>query len=179
MPSDEMNADTTSSEEVDRERIRALGQMIRQKRITERLTLEQASTESRISAPTLSRLERQATSDSKSNKGFIMPDTRTIAAVVQWLGVSLGEALEVGTSPSKEQVAEPHMTDHVGTPEKVEAYLRADRNLNPQTAAMIAQMFRAAYEQGIKLSEGQSTTNQSQGRNTDTSYDEQKNIDDG
>ncbi|MEN9935865.1 MAG: hypothetical protein RLZZ387_2444 [Chloroflexota bacterium] len=42
------------------------------------------------------------------------------------------------------------------TPEVVEAFLRADRNLNARTAGMLADMFRLAYQQYAQLSESTS-----------------------
>ena len=36
---------------------------------------------------------------------------------------------------------------HESTPEIVEAHLRADRNLSPETADALSQLFRVAYSQ--------------------------------
>jgi hypothetical protein len=41
------------------------------------------------------------------------------------------------------------------TPDAVELHLRADKNLNPQTAVALAKMFRAAYDElAGKMSKG-------------------------
>jgi hypothetical protein len=39
---------------------------------------------------------------------------------------------------------------HESTPEIVEAHLRADRNLSPETADALSQLFRVAYSQFSK-----------------------------
>jgi hypothetical protein len=38
------------------------------------------------------------------------------------------------------------------TPEAVELYLRADKNLNQRTAALLSEMFKAAYQKLAKES---------------------------
>jgi transcriptional regulator with XRE-family HTH domain len=128
-------------------KVRALGHMVQRKRTADRLTLAQAADQSGVSAPTLSRLERLGTT--KAMKGPI-PDTRTLTLVAQWLGVSLEEALEGG--PKRPQVGNPNIQEGGSTPEIVRAHLRADRNLDSTTAAMLAQMFELAYKQYSQLS---------------------------
>lgn len=128
-------------------KVRALGHMVQRKRVADRLTLAQAADQSGVSAPTLSRLERLGTT--KTTKGPI-PDTRTLTLVAQWLGVSLEEALEGG--PKRPEATNPNIPEVGSTPEIVRAHLRADRNLDPTTAAMLAQMFDLAYDQYSKLS---------------------------
>lgn len=142
----------------DADRIRVLGRRIQQKRVKERLTLERAAEQSGISAATLSRLERQ--SGMKTSKRFITPDTRTIAALSRWLGESLDAMIEgaPSTVPSiPSRAVEGEVVDGSGTnlPETVEVYLRADRNLSPEAAEMLAEMFRLAYQQYSRLSETQ------------------------
>jgi len=142
----------------DAERIRSLGRRIQQKRVAERLTLEQAAEQSGVSAATLSRLERQA--GMKTTKRFITPDTRTISALVRWMGESLNTMLETPTlaaPPVPSHIVEGEGIGGLGmnTPEAVEVYLRADRNLSPEVASMLAKMFRLAYEQYSRLSESQ------------------------
>lgn len=77
-----------------------------------------------ISASTLSRVER----------GDI-PDLDTFVRLCRWLGVSTEEFL--GTQSKGEQRP---------TPEIIEAHLRADRMLNPKTAAALARLVRETYE---------------------------------
>lgn len=127
-------------------KVRALGHLVQRKRVSDRLTLAQAAEQSGVSAPTLSRLERLATR--KSNSGPI-PDTRTLTAVARWLNVSLDEALEGGpTKPDNN----PDIPKGGSTPEIVKAHLRADRNLSPTTAAMLAQTFETLYDHYARLS---------------------------
>lgn len=129
------------------EKVRVLGDMVQRKRVSERLTLAQAAEASHVSAPTLSRLERLATT--KMTTGPI-PDTRTLTLVAQWLGVSLEEALDGG--PKRPDTKNLDIPKGGSTPEIVRAHLRADRNLDPKTAAMLAEMFALAYEQYSQLS---------------------------
>jgi hypothetical protein len=74
-----------------------------------------------------------------------MPDTRTLAVITRWLGVSLERIMDLGVSsvPAHQIVHEAGES----TPDIVEAHLRADRNLDAKTAAALGRIFRAAYEQ--------------------------------
>jgi transcriptional regulator with XRE-family HTH domain len=150
-----------SIEQANRERVRALGKLLQQKRVSERLSLQRAFEQSGVSAATLSRLERQATMKTNSGSSFITPDMRTITALVHWLGISLDDLIE-GTLP-KFVVSTPTIregtvdvagaTHGASIPEIVEAHLRADRNLSPQAAANLAIMFDLAYRQYAQMSE--------------------------
>src|SRR5262245_52096454 len=74
-------------------RLEDLGELISTKRRSERLTLEQASTQSGVSPATLSRLERQGQlrDDMLSSERLqYAPDTRTLARLTRWLGVGIG-----------------------------------------------------------------------------------------
>lgn len=114
-------------------KIKDLGKLVREKRKANKLTLEDVAHRIGISAATLSRLERQ---NMNTNALNMTPDTRTIAAVASWLGVSVE-----GFSGINEQFAKNN------TPDLVEAHLRADRNLDPEAAEKLGMMFRLAYEQ--------------------------------
>lgn len=115
-----------------------LGRLIKEKRMAESLTLAAAAKQSGVSAPTLSRLERQY----KDGHKAMVPDTNTLTALTQWLGVSVEQMLTIHQS-------EPMQED---TPEIVKAHLRADRNLNPEAAEALGEMFRLAYDQFSKAS---------------------------
>ncbi len=117
-------------------KIKNLGKLVRGKRRANKLTLEQVAEKTGISAATLSRLERQYTN---TNTPSITPDTRTVTAVASWLGVSIE-----GFSRVEEELIQK------STPDVVEAHLRADRNLNPESAETLGIMFRLAYEQFAK-----------------------------
>jgi transcriptional regulator with XRE-family HTH domain len=114
--------------------VKELGRLIHIKRTAEGLTLEQASEKSRVSAPTLSRLERY---HKMKTSPSIIPDTSTLAALAAWLKVPVELLMD-----SKLQTA-----DQVAMPELVALHLRADRNLDPEAAERLSDMFRLAYEQ--------------------------------
>ena len=74
-----------------------------------------------------------------------MPDTRTLTALTQWLGVSVEQMLGID-KPSQSPLS---------TPDMVKAHLRADRNLNSEAAEALSEVFRLAYTQ---FSKSNSTT---------------------
>lgn len=117
-----------------------LGRLIRQKRRTDQLTLQEAAEQSGVSPATLSRLERRSNVGA-GGKSVPTPDVRTLDAVTRWLGVALSGTgfAPTASSPSVMTLA----ADSV--PNAVEAHLRADRNLDPKTAEELAQMFRNIY----------------------------------
>lgn len=121
---------------------RDLSSMIRRKRKHEGLTLAAAARQSGVSAATLSRLERWAPVD-ESGREMPTPDTRTLSAVADWLGVAVVDA---GFAPVE-------VSGDAPVPSVVEAHLRADRNLDPGTAALLARMFRAAYAEATRNSQ--------------------------
>lgn len=132
-------------------RIEDLGGLIQEKRRAERLTLAAAAEQSGVSAPTLSRLERQYKEEGK----IIEPDTRTLAALTQWLGVSVEQMLTIDTPP----------VTQLSTPEVVKAHLRADRRLNPEAAENLAALFQIAYDQFAKpTNTGSDGTNDKAGK---------------
>lgn len=132
-------------------RIEDLGGLIQEKRRAERLTLAAAAEQSGVSAPTLSRLERQHKEEGK----IIEPDTRTLAALTQWLGVSVEQMLTMDTPPATQP----------STPEVVKAHLRADRKLNPEAAEKLATLFQLAYDQFAKpTNTGSEGTNDKAGK---------------
>ncbi len=134
-------------------RIERLGQLIRAKRKEDGLTLEQAAEQSGVSAPTLSRLERwKAPSASpahdEAKKGSPEPDTRTLAAISHWLGVSLDSIVA--------QSSTPHRRMGESVPDVITAHLRADRNLSSEAAEALSNMFRVAYQQFAASPSGKS-----------------------
>jgi transcriptional regulator with XRE-family HTH domain len=131
-------------------RLEDLGWLIRAKRHTEGLTLEQAARQSGVSSATLSRLERQwAHGVDGDFKKPSVPDTRTLAALARWLRVALDRVVEVASPPPTHEVVH---REGESVPDMVEAHLRADRNLDEATAAALARTFRVAYEQFARLS---------------------------
>ncbi|MBI4494722.1 MAG: helix-turn-helix transcriptional regulator [Chloroflexi bacterium] len=119
-----------------------LARLVREKRAREGLSLEQVARVTGVSAATLSRWERQRTD----------ADPHKLAVVARWLGVELDPKAAPTPLPLPDPMPHP---EGAGTVEMIEAHLRADRNLDPKTAAALARMVRAAYEQfaGTQTSE--------------------------
>jgi transcriptional regulator with XRE-family HTH domain len=96
------------------------------------LGVRQAAKAAGISAATFSRLGRGLST--------ALPDVATLTKLANWLGVSVGELL--GSNPISES------TLHQNTiPEIVEVHLRADKNLSPETANALAEMFKSLYKE--------------------------------
>ena len=114
-----------------------LGRAIRRKREELGLSLRDVADETGVSASTLSRIEN----------GTGKPDADNIARLTGWLDMPMervmgGRKTEEGTDASA-VVYFPHEA----TPDIVEAHLRADRNLTPETAKALSELFRVAYQQ--------------------------------
>jgi transcriptional regulator with XRE-family HTH domain len=110
-----------------------LGQYIKRKRESERLSLRAVARLTQVSASTLSRIEN----------GTGVPDTPTLARIARWLNVPL-ERVVTGKSSSEDPVV---YYPQESVPDIVEAHLRADPNLTPETARALAELFRVAYNQ--------------------------------
>ena len=114
-----------------------LGELVKRQRQRSKQSLREVATTTRVSASTLSRVEN----------GVGTPDSATLARLAQWLGVPL-ERLMTGSLLAEPDAAEPvvyYPTE--STPSIVEAHLRADKNLQPETAKALAELFRVAYNQ--------------------------------
>jgi transcriptional regulator with XRE-family HTH domain len=113
-----------------------LGSAIRRRREQHGLSLRDVADETGVSASTLSRIEN----------GTGKPDADNIARLAAWLDMPIERVMHHGTratSDPKPVVYYPHES----TPEIVEAHLRADRHLTPQTARALSELFRVAYAQ--------------------------------
>ncbi|MCB9137585.1 MAG: helix-turn-helix transcriptional regulator [Caldilineaceae bacterium] len=121
--------------------LKGLGRQIYAKRVAEKLTLQQAAKQAGVSAATLSRLERLARGKGKTDS---IPDTKTLNAVANWLNVSIDQVWMSGNGAQASVSPYPRGTS---LPDIVEAYLRADRNLEPDDAAALGKMFRTIYQQ--------------------------------
>ncbi|CDM66651.1 helix-turn-helix domain-containing protein [Pyrinomonas methylaliphatogenes] len=108
-----------------------LGRAIRRKREELGLSLRDVANETGVSASTLSRIEN----------GTGKPDTESIARLSKWLNMPV-ERIILG-----EGAAPVVYFPQEATPDIVEAHLRADRNLTPETAQALAELFRVAYAQ--------------------------------
>jgi len=113
-----------------------LGSAVRRRREQQGLSLRDVAEETGVSASTLSRIEN----------GTGKPDADNIARLAAWLDMPIERVMHSGhrsaTDP-KPVVYYPHES----TPEIVEAHLRADRQLSPETAKALSELFRVAYKQ--------------------------------
>lgn len=113
-----------------------LGRAIRRRREELGLSLRDVATLTAVSASTLSRIEN----------GTGKPDADNIARLTSWLDVPMERILS-GRHPQSEATNAVVYYPQEPTPEIVEAHLRADRNLTPETAAALSELFRVAYTQ--------------------------------
>ncbi len=115
-----------------------LGRAIKRKREGLGLSLRDVATETQVSASTLSRIEN----------GTGKPDADNIARLTNWLDMPVDRVMR---KTQKSDAVEPVIYyPHESTPEIIEAHLRADRNLTPETARALSEMFRVAYTQFSK-----------------------------
>jgi len=108
-----------------------LGRAIRRRREQLGLSLRDVANETGVSASTLSRIEN----------GTGTPDTDNIARLTRWLNMPVERIM------SGEEAKPVVYFPQEATPDIVEAHLRADRNLTPETAQALAELFRVAYAQ--------------------------------
>jgi transcriptional regulator with XRE-family HTH domain len=113
-----------------------LGRAVKRRREELGLSLRDVASETGVSASTLSRIEN----------GTGKPDADNIARLTTWLDVPMERILGGRQSDSQEGKPVVYFAREP-TPEIVEAHLRADRNLTPETAAALSELFRVAYAQ--------------------------------
>jgi len=113
-----------------------LGRAIRRRREERKQSLRDVADETGVSASTLSRIEN----------GTGKPDADNIARLVSWLDMPM-ERILAGRSSDSQSAKPVVYFPHESTPEIVEAHLRADRNLTPETASALSELFRVAYSQ--------------------------------
>ncbi len=111
-----------------------LGKAIKRRREELKLSLRDVADVTEVSASTLSRIEN----------GTGRPDADNIARLTQWLDMPVDRLMTKHSGNSVEPVI---YYPHEATPEIIEAHLRADRNLTPETANALSELFRVAYEQ--------------------------------
>jgi transcriptional regulator with XRE-family HTH domain len=112
-----------------------LGRAIRRRREELGLSLRDVADKTSVSASTLSRIEN----------GTGKPDADNIARLTAWLNMPMERVLS-GRAQGNDAAPIVYYP-HESTPEIVEAHLRADRNLTPETAAALSELFRVAYTQ--------------------------------
>jgi len=113
-----------------------LGDAVRRRREQHGMSLRDVAEETGVSASTLSRIEN----------GTGKPDADNIARLASWLDMPIERVMHHGhrsAADPKPVVYYPHES----TPEIVEAHLRADRHLTPETAKALSELFRVAYTQ--------------------------------
>lgn len=119
-----------------------LGRAVRRRREELGLSLRDVAAKTSVSASTLSRIEN----------GTGKPDADNIARLTSWLEVPMERIL--GGPQGQTDAPQPVIYyPHEPMPEIVEAHLRADRQLSPETAANLAELFRVAYSQYVKSDE--------------------------
>jgi transcriptional regulator with XRE-family HTH domain len=111
-----------------------LGRAIKRRREELGLSLRDVADETNVSASTLSRIEN----------GTGKPDADNIARLTGWLDMPIDRVMNKQTQSEVEPVI---YYPHEATPEIVEAHLRADKNLSPETAKALSELFRVAYKQ--------------------------------
>jgi transcriptional regulator with XRE-family HTH domain len=116
-----------------------LGRAIRRRREELGLSLRDVAAKTSVSASTLSRIEN----------GTGKPDADNIARLTTWLDVPMERILS-GRDPQADETKAVVYYPEEPVPEIVEAHLRADRNLTPETAAALSELFRVAYTQFSK-----------------------------
>lgn len=114
--------------------VRRLGMLVQRKREQDNLKLKDVAEQTGLKIPTISRIERGDAQDLGSG---------TLLTLCTWLGAAPDDFKE-GTALPAPSGAKVKVTDN--TPDVVELYLRADKNLNKKTAAALSTLFRTAYE---------------------------------
>ena len=113
-----------------------LGDAVHRRREQQGMSLRDVADETGVSASTLSRIEN----------GTGKPDADNIARLAAWLDMPIERVMH----PGSRSAADPKPVvyyPHESTPEIVEAHLRADRHLTPETAKALSELFRVAYTQ--------------------------------
>jgi len=110
-----------------------LGQYIKRKRESERLSLRAVARQTQVSASTLSRIEN----------GTGVPDTPTLARLAKWLNIPFERVMTGANSKESPIIYYPQES----IPDIVAAHLRADPNLTPELARALEDLFRVAYNQ--------------------------------
>lgn len=113
-----------------------LGNAIRRRREQQGMSLRDLADETGVSASTLSRIEN----------GTGKPDADNIARLAAWLDMPIERVMHHGNRPASDPKPVVYYP-HESTPEIVEAHLRADKHLTPQTAKALSELFRVAYTQ--------------------------------
>ena len=120
-----------------------LGRAIKRRREELGLSLRDVADVTQVSASTLSRIEN----------GTGKPDADNIARLTSWLDMPVDRVMKKRGGENETAVEAVVYYPHEATPEIVEAHLRADKNLTPETAKALSELFRVAYQQFSKPGE--------------------------
>src|SRR5437870_7527731 len=113
-----------------------LGTAIRRRREQQGLSLRDVAEETVVSASTLPRIEN----------GTGKADADNIARLATWLDMPIERVMHHGNRSAADPKPVVYYPPE-STPEIVEAHLRADRHLSPETAKALSELFRVAYAQ--------------------------------
>jgi len=117
-----------------------LGRAIKRRREELGLSLRDVADVTAVSASTLSRIDN----------GTGKPDADNIARLTNWLDMPIDRVMNKQKAADVEPVI---YYPHEAMPEIIEAHLRADKNLTPETAKALSELFRVAYKQFSKPGE--------------------------
>lgn len=115
-----------------------LGRAIRRERDRRKMGLRAVADATGVSASTLSRIEN----------GTCQPDAENIARLTNWLKMPVERFVGGANGKGKEQPVIYFPQEAM--PDIVEVHLRADKNLSPESASALAELFRVAYTQFSK-----------------------------
>ena len=124
-----------------------LGRAVKRRREELGLSLRDVADKTSVSASTLSRIEN----------GTGKPDADNIARLTAWLDVPVERILSARPAQDDSSQAVVYYPQEP-VPQIVEAHLRADRNLTPETAAALSEVFRVMYNQYNELSRNSDKT---------------------
>lgn len=113
-----------------------LGRQIRKKRINEGLSLRELAEATELKIPTLSRIERGDSKDIESS---------TLLALCKWMAIDLRSL-----QPQKLKSVTSGVKVVEQTPDILDVYLRADKDLDPDTVQSLSVLFRTAYQMALK-----------------------------
>lgn len=119
-----------------------LGRAIKRRREELEMSLRDVADATEVSASTLSRIEN----------GTGKPDADNIARLTNWLDMPIDRVMNKHQD-NNDTIDAVVYYPHEATPEIVEAHLRADKNLTPETAKALSELFRVAYTQFSKPKE--------------------------
>jgi transcriptional regulator with XRE-family HTH domain len=106
-----------------------LAHRVRARRLARGLSLQQAAAVTKVSAATMSRVER----------GDYLPGRENLVKLAEWLDIPIDQL-------GDEALLAGHGGEPESTPEAVALHLRADRKLSADDADALEQMFRLAYD---------------------------------